>query len=73
MKHFTGPHAHGLISVPLPNRSASNGSVRLTIDTPRSAPKKSRQSAIVAVVLIAVAASFAAVPVSYAIHRHLHP
>ena len=73
MKHFTGPHSHCLISVPLPNRSASNGSVRLTIDTPRSTPKKSRQSAIVAVVLIAVAASFAAVPVSYAIHRHLHP
>ena len=40
MKHFTGPHAHGLISVPLRDRSVSNCSERLTIDKPRSAPRK---------------------------------
>ena len=74
MKPLTGPHAFGLISAPLRNNPASNGSEhRLTIDKPHAAPRKTGKAAVMALVLIAVAASFAAVPVSYAIHRHLQP
>ena len=72
MKPFIGPHAFGLISVPLRDSPASNGSEqRLTIDKPHAAPRKTGKTAVMALVVIAVAASFAAVPVSYAIHRHL--
>ena len=74
MKPFTGPHAFGLISAPLRDSPAYNGSEqRLTIDKPHAAPRKTGKAAVMALVVIAAAALFAAVPVSYAIHRHLHP
>ena len=74
MKPLNGPHAFGLISVPLLDRPVSTGSEqRLTIDKPEPASRKTGRAAVLALVLIAVAASFASVPVSYAIHRHLHP
>ena len=74
MKPIAGPHAHGLISVPLRDGPVSSASEqRLTIDKPQPASRKTGKAAVLAVVLVAVAASFASVPVGYAIHRHLHP
>ena len=74
MKPLTGPHAHGLISVPLRDSPASSGSEqRLAIETPHTASRSTGKAAVLAVVLIAIAASCAAIPVSYAIHRHMQP
>jgi hypothetical protein len=73
MKHSTGPHAFGLISVPLRDSPASIGSEqRLQIDRPVRNSKRTGKAACMVIILMAVATSFAAVPVSYAIHRHLH-
>ena len=72
MKPLTGPHAFGLISAPPRDNPASNGSEqRLTIDKPHAAPRKTGRIAVMTLLVIAVAASFVAVPVSYAIHWHL--
>ena len=72
MNRLIGPHAFGLISVPPRDSPDSNGSEqRLTIDKPHTAPTRTGKTAVMALVVITVAASFAAVPVSYAIHRHL--
>jgi hypothetical protein len=74
MKPLPGPHAFGLISVPLHDNPTSNGSEqRLTIDKPHVAQRRIGRAAVMAIVVMAAAASFAAVPISYAIHRHLHP
>jgi hypothetical protein len=74
MKLLTGPHAFGLISVPLNNSNVANRSERrLANEKPLPDSKKKCRAAILALVLIAVAASFSVAPVSYAIHRHLHP
>lgn len=77
MLPLTGPYALGLVSVPLLSESASSSGYseqRLTADArvPGSAPspRKSRKSMLLAVALIAV--SFASVPASYAIQRHLY-
>ena len=73
MKPLTGPHAFGLISVPPFDRQAPNsGKKYLAIDKSQPTTKKTR-AAFLTFALIAAAVSFAAVPVSYAIHRHLHP
>ena len=73
MKPLTGPHAFGLISAPLCDDPIYNGSERrLTPDKPAPVARKTRRSALVLFV-IAVVASIASVPVSYAIHQHFHP
>jgi len=70
---LTGPHAFGLVSAPLLDRNASNSGVKL-LAIEKSQPTSRRPSAaFLALALIVAAVSFAAVPVSYAIHRHLHP
>lgn len=79
MRPLTGPHAFGLMSVPLRNTGASHSrdySVqRLTADAWGPAPvpssRKCKNAALLAAALIAVA-SVATVPVSYVVHRHLH-
>ena len=81
MKSFSSPHTLGLVSVPLHHAHASGSSScreqRLAPDTLGSesanATRKSRKPALLAIALIATAVSLATVPVSYAIHRHLHP
>jgi hypothetical protein len=72
LKPLTGPHAFGLISVPLLDRTASNSGVKL-LAIEKSQPTSRKRAAFLTFALIAAAVSFAAVPVSYAIHRHLHP
>ena len=73
MKPHTGPHAFGLIAVPLLDRPVPNSAEkRLAIDNFQPVTRKTR-TAFLAFALIAAAVSFVAVPVSYAIHRHLHP
>jgi len=72
MKPLTGPHAFGLVSAPLLNTLVSdNGSNCLKIAESQSASKKPR-AAILALVLIAISASFAAIPVSHAIYQQMH-
>ena len=80
MKPLTDADSLGLVPVPLRDASASSSSRgcdrRLTTDKLGSEPATStgtaRKIAFLAIVLTAVAVSFAAVPVSHAIHRHLH-
>jgi len=78
MKPLTDADPLGLVPVPLRDASASSSGCdrRLTTDKLGSEPATStgtaRKIAFLAIVLTAVAVSFAAVPVSHAIHRHLH-
>ena len=70
MKPLTGPHAFGLISVPPAQPASNEQEQRLAFDKPQPTWRKTGRTAILALFLVAVAASFALVQVSYAVHQH---
>jgi hypothetical protein len=81
MMRQTGADPLGLVPVPLRDSHASGScshGQRLATDMSGSegmttATGRTTKVAFLAIVLITLAVSFVAVPVSYAIHRHLHP
>ena len=81
MKPLTDADSLGLVPVPLRDVHASSsngcGERRLTTDMLGSEPttstgKTGKAAAFLAIAVIAVAVAIMAVPVSHAIHRHLH-